>query len=79
MTTDPVDLRLYPLHAESYVQDMPDTTRPTTITRLSVCVELTIDPTREEAVRWAVERAAERAAQDSGAQVLRAIATSDPI
>lgn len=66
------------MHAESYVQDMPDTTRPT-ITRLSVCVELTIDPTREEAVRWAVERAAERAAADSGAQVLRAVATSDPI
>ena len=52
--------------------------RPT-ITRLAVHVELSIDPAREEAVRWAVERAAERAAIESGAEVLRTVATADPI
>jgi hypothetical protein len=62
--------------AQSYVQDMADTsTRPLTLARLEVCLEVNLDPADEEAVRWAVERAAERAAADAGTEVLRAVVT----
>jgi hypothetical protein len=48
------------------------------VTRLTVCLEVAIDPTTEESVRWAVERASERAAVEAGADVLRAVVTVEP-
>ena len=47
------------------------------MTRLTVCLEVALSGD-DESVRWAVERAAERAAADAGAEVLRAVVTSDP-
>ena len=48
------------------------------MTRLTVCLEVAVQGNDDESVRWAVERAAERAAADAGAEVLRAVVTSDP-
>ena len=63
--------------AQSYVQDMADTsTRPATL-RLEVSVEVCLAAADEEALRWAVERAAERAAVEAGAEVLRVTAITD--
>ena len=59
---------------------MADTsTCPLNLLRLEVSVEISLAAADEEAVRWAVERAAERAAVDAGAEVLRVTAVSDPL
>jgi len=63
--------------AESYVQDMADTSTAPALRRLEVCVEVSLDSADDETVRWAVERAAERAATEAGAEVLRVTVTSD--
>ncbi len=68
-------MRLPAVTAPPYVLDMADTT---SVTRLSIVLEVATAAGGEEAVRWAVERAAERAAVDAGAEVLRAVVTSDP-
>jgi hypothetical protein len=65
--------------AESYVQDMADTSTRPALLRLEVSVEVCLAATDEEAVRWAVERAAEQAAIGAGAEVLRVTAVSDPL
>lgn len=54
---------------------MADTT---SVTRLSIYLEVATAAGDDEAVRWAVERAAARAAVDAGAEVLRTVVTSDP-
>ena len=80
MTADPVEMLLPAVTAQSYVQDMADTsTRPVALLRLEVCVEVSLAAADEEAVRWAVERAAERAAIDAGADVLRVTSLADPL
>ena len=57
---------------------MADTsTRSAQLLRLEVSVEVCLGATDEEALRWAVERAAERAAAETGAEVLRVTATTD--
>lgn len=43
-----------------------------------MCLEVAVSASDEESVRWAIERAIERAAADAGAEVLRAVVTSDP-
>ena len=48
------------------------------MTRLTVCLEVAVREGEDESVRWAVERASERAAVDAGGEVLRAVVTSDP-
>jgi hypothetical protein len=65
--------------ADSYLRDMADTSTRPALLRLEVSVEVSLAATDEEAVRWAVERAAERAARDAGAEVLRVTALSDPL
>lgn len=45
---------------------------------MTVCLEVAVSASDEESVRWAIERASERAAADAGAEVLRAVVTSDP-
>ena len=63
----------------SYLQDMAATSTRPVLARIEVCVELSFDAADDEAVRWAMERAAERAATDAGAEVLRITVTADPL
>jgi hypothetical protein len=68
-------MRLPDVTPRPYVQGVAETR---SVTRLTVCLEVTVSDADHETVRWAVERAAERAAIDAGAEVLRAVVTSDP-
>ena len=77
MTADPAEMSLPPITAHSYVQDMADTSTRPALLRLEVSVEVCLAAADEEAVRWAVERAAEGAARDAGAEVLRVTAITD--
>ncbi len=61
--------------SRSYVREVAETR---SVTRLTVCLEVAVRDGDDESVRWAVERAAERAAADAGGEVLRAVVTSDP-
>ena len=65
--------------ARPYLRDMAVTSTRPALLRLEVSVEVALAATDEEVVRWAVERAAERAATDAGAEVLRVTVTSDPL
>ena len=58
---------------------MADTSTRPTLCRLEVCVELSFNAADDEVVRWAVERAAERAATEAGAEVFRVTVTADPL
>lgn len=58
---------------------MADTSTRPLLCRLEVCVELSLDAADDEAVRWAVERAAEQAATAAGAEVFRVTVTADPL
>jgi hypothetical protein len=68
-------MRLHADIAPSYLQEVAETRA---VTRVTVCLEVAVSAADEESVRWAIERATERAAVDAGAEVLRAVVTSDP-
>ena len=75
MTPVPTEMRLPEITVGPYVRTVAETR---SVTRLTVCLEVAVSGADDESVRWAVERAAERAAADAGAEVLRAVVTSDP-
>ena len=68
-------MRLPAVTARSYLQIVAETR---SVTRMTVCLEVAVSAADEESVRWAIERATERAAADAGGEVLRAVVTSDP-